>query len=368
MPRSKTRRSPVAYGLGILGLAALLAGCGAGQVEPVTEQGNGLHGLYLIVFWMGFAIFAIVEIAIFYMAIRYRRRKQDDESLPPQIHGNDKLEILWTTIPAIIVIVLFVLSWIQITNVQEVSADPGMRVEVQGFQWQWTFSYPDETLSNGEPVQVAGVLGEAPPTLVVPVDTVIQMSLKSEDVIHSFYIPQALYKLDVVPGLDNKFDITFDEVGRFRGQCAELCGLSHAQMVFFVEVVTQDDFRAWMTKTRTAAEREASGGDKCKPEGTKVEVAAKNVKFDKECLAAPAGTPFQIVFDNQEAIDHNVAIYQSEEAQQAGEAALFQGEIFKGPKEVTYDVDPIPAGKYYFVCDVHPTAMKGTFNIGEPEG
>jgi len=128
-----------------------------------------------------------------------------------------------------------------------------MTVEVTGFQYQWQFVYnvndlgPGSDASSDEQIVLLGTPANEP-TLVLPVNERIEFKLISNDVIHSFYIPEFLYKLDVIPGRDNRFVVTTRETGTFSGQCAELCGVDHALMRFTVEVVERDEFDAWVAE------------------------------------------------------------------------------------------------------------------------
>lgn len=352
--------------LALAGVAAMVAACGSGltvlQPPPAASvQGKATETLYQVVFIIGAAIFFLVEGLILYASIRYRRRKDDDGTLPPQIHGSNVLEVLWTVIPIAIVAFLFFFSWQTLNTVDAVSPDPKLKVEVTGFQWQWQFSYPDQG------VTIVG-LPDKHPELVVPVNQVIQVSLQSRDVIHGFYVPAFLFKRDVIPGKTNVFDLTPTEIGTFTGQCTQFCGLMHWNMQFAVRVVSQADFDAWIagakaTPTPAQPSPSPSGDVGPAPSGDVGPVAlgltARNLQYDKTALSAPANTPIQLTFVNSDAgIPHNVSI-RSESA--SGEA-VFTGDIVTGVTTKVYAVPALPAGTYAFVCTVHPT-MAGTLTV-----
>ena len=268
---SSRRRGPVAL-LAVVAAALTFAACAPGQPEPITEQANSVRSYYGLVFWMGFVIFIGVEAAIIWMIVRYRRRKDDDGSLPEQIHGNNKLEIIWTVVPTILVVILFAFSWGTINKLESVSPKPDIKIDVIGKQWVWDFDY------TGTGVVIPGEQNGPPTELVVPTGRNIQFNLISNDVIHSFYIPNALYKLDVVPGQKNRFDATFTKTGTYPGRCAELCGLAHAAMLFTVKVVTPDEYDAWLKDQKASAA--ASPTTTTAPGGAEAEGAAANATTD----------------------------------------------------------------------------------------
>jgi cytochrome c oxidase subunit 2 len=134
---------------------------------------------------------------------------------------------------------LFGFAYATQRNVDDLDPNPDMEIVVQGFQWQWQFHYPDQD------VVVTGFPNEAP-TLVLPVDETIRVRTESDDVIHSFYVPEFNFKRDTIPGSPTEFDLTIDNVGTYRGQCAEFCGLDHARMTFDIEAVSASDFQAWV--------------------------------------------------------------------------------------------------------------------------
>jgi len=258
--------------VGTIGVALLLASC-TGQPEPATQQGEGMHRLYLVMWIIALVLFVGVEIAIWGFPIAFRRRRGDNE-LPAQSHGNNVLEFVWTAIPAVIVITLFALSWQQINKVQAKEPVPDREIKVIGKQWAWSFDYGNGVTVVGENAtkNSAGFANEpVPPRLVVPVGQNIEFKLQSDDVIHSFYIPATLYKLDVVPGQQNAFQVTFTKTsedqpahgvysaGAFQGACAELCGTQHAQMLFEVEVVSPEQFDTWLRGKQAEANRSAGG-------------------------------------------------------------------------------------------------------------
>jgi cytochrome c oxidase subunit 2 len=329
----------------------------------VTEQGAAIRELYTIVFWIAVVIFFVVEGLIIWTVLRYRRRPGDD-TLPPQTHGNNVAELVWTVVPTIIVAFLFVVSWQTLNSVEAVSANPETRIRAVAGQFQWTFDYFD---ASGENV----VYSEFLPTrqdsgdggMVVPAGRSVLLSLESPDVLHAFYVPQFLFKRDVVPGRVNSFEfkVNAEAAGQtFRGQCAELCGAGHRMMLFDVVAKTPAEFDAWLADkiaTAGASPPPAPSGDpgaSAPPAGPVVKVSAFNILFEQTALTAPAGVPFQIEFENKDAsIPHNVEI------KDAGGASVFSGEIFNGVETRTYDVPALAAGAYTFLCTVHP-AMTGT--------
>jgi cytochrome c oxidase subunit 2 len=357
-------------GASVIALAALaavlVAACGTGVtvLQPptaVTDQGKATEWLYQIVFLVAVVVFFLVEGLILFAAVRYRRRK-GDESLPPQIHGNNVLEVIWTAIPIAVVAILFLISWNTLNTVDAVSADPKVKIDVTGFQWQWQFSYPDEG------VTIVG-LPDVQPELVVPVNETVQVKLESKDVNHGFYVPAFLFKRDVIPGKTNIFDFTPTEIGTFSGQCTQFCGLLHSKMRFDVRVVSAADYDAWLAQakaTPTPAPPATPGPSASSGSGSgtggqpaPLSLAAQNIAYDQTTLAAPANTPIALTFVNDDnGIPHNVSIHKDSPT---GEA-VFTGDIFPGVATKVYAVPALAAGTYAYVCSVHPN-MTGTLTV-----
>jgi len=326
--------------------ALLLTGC-LFPPEPMTTQAEEIRTLFLVIFGLGALVFIGVEGFLIYAVVRYRRR---DDRLPAQHHGNTKVEIVWTVIPTVIVLILFVTSMFTLGSISARSDDPVV-IEVEGFQWQWTFRY-----ENGH--SVTGTFVD-PPVMVVPTGEPVRLKLISRDVIHSFFVPAFLIKVDVVPfgqgQAPNELEFTVTTAGTYRGQCAEFCGLLHASMTFTVQALAPADFDAWLAAAASATPTPAAS---VPPDLHVVELTADKIAFDRLELEVPAGEPFIIRFTNAEGVDHNVSIYD-------GETTLFTGNKVTGPDvTVEYVVPALEPGEYTFVCDFHPIqAMTGTLTV-----
>jgi len=331
--------------------ALLLSGCGFGSYSPVTQQGRDVHWLYNVLFVVAAVIFLLVEGAIVFAAIRYRRR---DDVLPPQFHGNNLLEVAWTVIPFLIVATLFALTWGVLNKVDARADNPQVTLNVRGFQWQWRFTYQGEKVQveKGQPAQDLTIKGSIakPPQIYLPVGQPIAVNEQSDDVIHSFYIPEFLFKRDAFPDHLNSFSLTITRPGVYHGQCAQFCGLAHGQMHFYIHAVSPAAYRAWLEK----AKKQAASG--CPADTTPGQITAEHVSFDKDCLAAKAGKSWTLTFDNKEAVLHNIAFFQGSNDQGK---KVFTGQLFTGPRVIKEAVPALPAGSYFFHCDVHPGAMQG---------
>lgn len=374
-PRSRSPRTAIfalAVGAALLGMSLILLYLGFNVLEEgwefigglypplaVTAEGRQIRDLYTIVFLIAVAIFIVVEGLIIWTVVRYRRKPGDD-TLPPQTHGNNVAEFVWTIVPTLIVIFLFVVSWQTLNAVDTASANPQTRIRALAGQFQWQFDYlaPDgTTVLYTELLPLASQGGG----MTVPAGRTVQLTLVSNDVIHAFYVPQFLFKRDVVPGRTNQFDFTVNEsdAGQvFRGQCAELCGSGHSIMLFEVRALTAAEFDAWLAdKVAEANATPApppSGGA-----GETIKLSALGIEYEQTAITAPADVPFRIEFENKDAgVPHNVAIH---EGSPTGTAA-YTGEVFNGVATKTYDVPALAAGPYAFVCTVHPT-MTGTLTV-----
>lgn len=233
-------------GLALTLVALALAGCGQATPQTTLEPGSGsartIYDLTLLLFWLGVAVFVLVEGVLIWSAIKFRHRY--DDQLPAQIHGNTKVEIAWTIVPAIVAVFIFVMSFQAIQRI-EILPDTSdkITVEVIGHQWWWEFRYPDIQDSNGQPLVTANEMW-------VPSGQVIDMTLKSADVIHDFWIPGLAGKRDAIPNRNNKVWFQADDVADgepkvFWGQCAEYCGTQHAYMKMRVVVASPADFTQW---------------------------------------------------------------------------------------------------------------------------
>jgi cytochrome c oxidase subunit 2 len=218
-------------------LAIIAAGCSAGP-DKTTTQGQTFQDL-----WQPFLIIAALVVLLIWglvawCVIRYRARP-DDDGLPDQDGDKPRLELAYTLVPLVLVAVLFTASVIGERAISRLDDDPDLIVLVDGFRWDWQFTYVDAG------VRVTGAPGERP-ILRLPVGRTVRFRLVAHDVIHSFWVPEFGTKRDLIPGIDNEIDIDIVEAGNWTGRCAEFCGLDHATMDFDVEAMPAEEFNAWL--------------------------------------------------------------------------------------------------------------------------
>jgi cytochrome c oxidase subunit 2 len=228
----------------LLSLAALsfLTACSTfGVPEGATEQGQAIADLWRVFTIAGLAVGGIVTGLILWSVIRYRRR---DRGRPAEFRDNLPMEILYTAIPVLIVTSLFALTFRVESGIERPSPRPETVIGVTAFDWSWRFDYGDGAVITGTP--------DDPPQMVVPAGRPVRIVLSSTDVIHSFYVPDFLFKRDATPGLVQRFDFLVEEEGIYGGQCAEFCGLDHARMRFTVRAVPAAEFAAWLEEAREA--------------------------------------------------------------------------------------------------------------------
>ena len=238
--KSFTRRLATLGPMAIVALVALAA-CGDDKspystLSPRSSIAEDIQGIYKLIFWLALVVFVGVQFAIVYTVMRYRRRRED-EVRPPQIHGSKTLEILWTIIPAVVLLVIFIPTVRLMYDHADYSSDGDYVIEVYGRQWWWEVHYK-------EPQEVATVVTAN--EIRVPIGKKVQIKLYSNNVIHSFYVPQLSGKMDVMPGHINELAFEANNVGTYFGECAEYCGDSHAWMRFQVIVEPQDQFDSWV--------------------------------------------------------------------------------------------------------------------------
>ncbi|MBF9127425.1 cytochrome c oxidase subunit II [Plantactinospora sp. S1510] len=240
-------------GLGVGGAAllALLSGCNVGQTFDgfgwpqggISPESHRMYDLWIASTIAALAVGVFVWGLIFWCVIRYRKR---GETLPVQTRFNIPMEFLYTIAPILVVAVLFYYTAIVQTGVNKVSEDPDVTVEVVAFKWNWQFNY--RSAPNGQPgaETVASTLGttEVIPILVLPTGRSVLFEETSRDVIHSFWVPELLFKRDVFPGnVRNVFQVSsLHTEGAYVGRCAELCGTYHSMMNFELRVVSPEEY------------------------------------------------------------------------------------------------------------------------------
>ena len=225
---------------GLLLTAATLASCATGRIDPtdpVGENAKQIDGLMRLSGYMASAVGIFVAAAVVIVIIKFRARPDDDPNeLPKQIHGNKKAELTWTLIPLVMLVFLAVVT---VPAVFDLSGKgDGRTIKVEGQQWWWQFSY-DVNEDGTDDIVTAN-------EIVIPVGEEVNLEIHSNDVIHSFWIPQLNGKKDAVPGRIHHWRISSPEPGIFYGECLEFCGLSHANMQMRAVVLDNDDYDAWV--------------------------------------------------------------------------------------------------------------------------
>lgn len=258
--RSRSRRT----GLRLAAVAAtgalLTAGCSAQEVrqgwmpgEPgLTDKWDRTADLWVGSWIAALAVGVLVWGLTIWAVVAYRRRREDT-GYPDQIRYHVPLEILYTVVPLMMIGVLFYFTARDQAAIESLEEEPDVNIEVIGKQWSWDFNYLDDNVyESGTQVPLDGSeANEAQaPTLYLPVGQTVRFTLHSRDVIHSFWIPEFLYKKDLIPGRTNYYQVTPQTTGEFQGKCAELCGEFHSEMLFNVKVVEQEEYDAQMDELR----------------------------------------------------------------------------------------------------------------------
>jgi len=237
--------------------AGALAGCTndtftrIGFPDPVTEQGKVTLSLWQGSWIAGMLVGCVVWGLILWAVIFHRKR---GDKLPPQVRYNMPIEILYTIVPFVLIAVLFYYTAKDENTIDSLSAQPAVTVNVVGFQWSWEFNYPQEGVTTDGYMWDEGPL----PVLEIPVGEVVRFNLTSPDVVHAFWVPEFLFKRDVIPAHPNHFQITATQTGTFTGHCSELCGLYHSRMLFTLKIVTPAQFQQWIAQQK-AIQHTASG-------------------------------------------------------------------------------------------------------------
>jgi cytochrome c oxidase subunit 2 len=193
--------------------------------------------MFNVHFWVIALLFSLIMVIMLYSAVIFRRKPGDEED-GPHVHGSTTLEIAWTIIPLIIVIAFGIWGALVLRDIT--SAAPGsLEIDVTGRQWVWSFEYPTEgDFKSAE--------------LVVPVNKPISLNMRSEDVLHNFWVPEFRVKQDLVPGRTTVLNITPTQTGDYLVRCAEICGTEHSNMMAPVRVVSEQEYQAWIEEKTTA--------------------------------------------------------------------------------------------------------------------
>lgn len=225
-------------------IVVFAAGCKVpsfGGYPGATTQARTEHHLYQGFIIAGFVVGGITAVLILWAVFRYRRKT---DQIPRQTQYHTVIEIIYTVVPIIIVLVLFAFTVFAENIVDATPPHPSTSISVYAFQWGWAFDYPGGVRVIGETTQ--------DPTMVVPTGEQVAITLRSLDVVHGFYVPAFNFSRYAQPGVVNHFDFNVLKPGIFRGQCTQLCGIYHSLMIFQVKAVSPVQYQQWLAKQQAA--------------------------------------------------------------------------------------------------------------------
>ena len=314
----------------------------------LSDKGEDIEGAFRALTIMAVPVAALVVTVLLYTMLR--RGFQELPGDAPGFEGKGTAPLAWFGITASLTALVIVYPGLTSLHVvTERERNPDLTIQVEGIQWTWLVSYPDAGIENVR-------------ELVLPVGSTVTFDVTSRDVLHSFWIPAFLMKVDAVPGLTTRMSLKATRTGDFsldptiRLQCAELCGLSHGSMSIPVSVVSRAEFETWQKEKLAQAAGVTTGEG-----GTQLALVAKDLKFNLKDLTVEAAKPVTVTLDNQDAgIQHDWALYADERTANRGGQPLAATSLKQGPSKDSTNFTVQKAGTYFFRCDVHPTTMKGT--------
>ncbi|TAK56630.1 MAG: hypothetical protein EPO22_13400 [Dehalococcoidia bacterium] len=334
-------------------VAEILAAKTTVYMVPKSDKGEDIDAAFKFLTYMAIPVFTMVIAVLVSSIAQGASNKFPTEDGPPMM-GRGAAPIVWFGATSCLAIIVMVYpGLIDLPKVLHQSNNPDVLVKVDGIQWTWLVSYPNESIDGAREV-------------VLPVDSTVKFEITSRDVLHGFWIPSFLLKVDAVPGITTKLTLKPTEIGSYdtdpnlRVQCSQLCGLSHSRMMLPVRVVSREDYDKWVQEQTGAA------GANVTPTGPVQEltIVAKSLKWDQATLTVAAGSTVKLTIDNQDnAIPHNFSLYASEDAAKSGEKAIAGTKPTAGVVQEELLFNAPPAGTYFFRCDVHPTTMTGTFVV-----
>jgi cytochrome c oxidase subunit II len=330
-----------------LGMGAVLTGCL--PANGISSKAHDVHNLFFVIVALAAPVFLGFEGWLLYSVIRYRKR---DDREPPQTFGDSRRGLLGLfAVPTAIVAVLFPFGEATLSRVQQHDPHPTIDINVQGFQWEWTFDYVHEGVTE------SGVTLVRPAVMVLPVDEPVHLRLSSRDVMHEFFVPDLLFMRNALPGHPNDFSFTPDTLGTFAGQCAEFCGLNHNRMTFVLRVVTSEEYAAWVTAQRAKVTTANCG---LKGDGSSFTAIAQNIHWNASCFAVRAGRPYRVTVQNRDAgIAHDFVVYDS----RSRKVTYLRTPRLTGVASEVADASALRAGRYYFECAVHGPSMSGVLVV-----
>ena len=320
-------------GLGTV--AALLPiTAGAVDVSPLDCAGPNacdIVSIYIGIFLIAMAVLVIVGGLLIYAALRFRRR---DDREPEQIHGNARLEIVWTAIPVLIVSFLFIRTTLRMDYVRN-GPPPNVTIQVTGVQWAWLFKYPN---------------GKSASTLTIPVNQVIQLKVTSKDVLHSFWVPRLGGQIYAIPGQENHGWIEASQAGQYFGECNELCGTGHASMSLEVDAVSNANYQAFLAGKPTGGGPLLAEKVSGQPPANKVS-ENDQLKFAPQSLSVKVGDVIQ--WSNDGSSVHNVTF---------DNKGVPSSDTMNGGDK--YELKFSKPGTYHYVCTFHQSVgMQGTITV-----
>jgi len=262
----------------------------------VTTTAHDVYQLHMLVFWVCTVIGAGVFAVMIWSLIYHRKARGVNAA---RFSGNNRLEIIWTVVPALILVAIAVPATFVLLSINALPK-PDVIVDIHGSQWKWHYSYADQNIafysnlkadsrnasrlgSPAAPDTVPYYLRDVDNPLVLPVGEHIRLRITSDDVIHSWWVPDLGFKRDAIPGYINEADIVVDKPGFYRGQCAELCGAGHGFMPIVVQAVTAEQFTTWIAQMKK--EEAAEGAQATAPWTRELAMREGKNTFESICAA-----------------------------------------------------------------------------------